>query len=310
MRRLTCSMPRVRTVLLAGLVALAALASAEIARAGDGRIHVVLVDGTEVQGDLVEKVPGDHLTIALATGEVRTIPWASIHSMDAVSPSNASAPAASDAPVPSGPSAFAPWAIAAREVTWPRPDRSRPPFEGEHVYAGVTAGIGTPTGYAGVALAWDPSPWFELEAGAGLGGRFGYAFGAMARLALPLLSSMRMGFGVGLSENVLTAHARGPDGEWPGAPTTSQWLNVEFVQNDFMLGKTGFLRLSVGFAFLLNRGDFAALCPETSKDVLSKTYDAECVEGRPLPATPKTVAGDTRAPFVPYVGLAFFWRLT
>src|SRR4051812_30007389 len=60
-------------VAFAGGVAIAAVAHAD-----DGRIHVVLVDGSEVQGELVEKVPGDHLTIQLATGEIRTIPWASI----------------------------------------------------------------------------------------------------------------------------------------------------------------------------------------------------------------------------------------
>ncbi|HSQ63836.1 MAG TPA: hypothetical protein VLM85_11505, partial [Polyangiaceae bacterium] len=56
----------------AGVAALA-LASAAHAQAAQER--VTLVDGTVMQGELVEKVPGDHVTIKLATGEVRTIQW-------------------------------------------------------------------------------------------------------------------------------------------------------------------------------------------------------------------------------------------
>jgi len=40
--------------------------------------RVTLADGTVMQGELVEKVPGDHVTIKLATGEVRTIRWSAL----------------------------------------------------------------------------------------------------------------------------------------------------------------------------------------------------------------------------------------
>lgn len=39
---------------------------------------VHLRDGSIIQGELVEKVPGDHVTLKLATGEVRRIEWAAI----------------------------------------------------------------------------------------------------------------------------------------------------------------------------------------------------------------------------------------
>jgi hypothetical protein len=40
--------------------------------------RVDLRDGGAVQGELVERVPGDHVTLKLATGEVRRIEWAAI----------------------------------------------------------------------------------------------------------------------------------------------------------------------------------------------------------------------------------------
>ena len=40
--------------------------------------RVDLRDGSVVQGELVERVPGDHVTLKLATGEVRRIEWAAI----------------------------------------------------------------------------------------------------------------------------------------------------------------------------------------------------------------------------------------
>ncbi len=40
--------------------------------------RVTLADGTVMQGELVEKVPGDHITLKLATGEIRTIRWSAL----------------------------------------------------------------------------------------------------------------------------------------------------------------------------------------------------------------------------------------
>jgi hypothetical protein len=40
--------------------------------------RVTLADGTVMQGELVEKVPGDHITLKLATGEIRTITWSAL----------------------------------------------------------------------------------------------------------------------------------------------------------------------------------------------------------------------------------------
>jgi hypothetical protein len=44
----------------------------------DGTIEVTLTDGSSFRGELVERIVGDHVTIKLATGEIRIIPWAAI----------------------------------------------------------------------------------------------------------------------------------------------------------------------------------------------------------------------------------------
>lgn len=41
---------------------------------------VELSNGTTYRGDVIEKVPGDHVTIKLATNEIKTIPWAELKS--------------------------------------------------------------------------------------------------------------------------------------------------------------------------------------------------------------------------------------
>ncbi len=49
-----------------------------IATSAFAQERVTLADGTVMQGELVEKVPGDHITIKLATGEIRTIQWGAL----------------------------------------------------------------------------------------------------------------------------------------------------------------------------------------------------------------------------------------
>ncbi len=53
-------------------------AAITIAHAAHAQERITLADGTVMQGELVEKVPNDHITIKLATGEVRTIRWSAL----------------------------------------------------------------------------------------------------------------------------------------------------------------------------------------------------------------------------------------
>lgn len=49
-----------------------------LAHVAHAQERITLADGTVMQGELVEKVPNDHITIKLATGEVRTIRWSAL----------------------------------------------------------------------------------------------------------------------------------------------------------------------------------------------------------------------------------------
>lgn len=69
-----------RLLVRAAVFACAVFAPA-IARA-DGTIEVTMRDGSTFRGELVERVVGDHVTIKLATGEIRILPWAAIRPDD------------------------------------------------------------------------------------------------------------------------------------------------------------------------------------------------------------------------------------
>jgi hypothetical protein len=190
-------------------------------------------------------------------------------------------------------------------VPWPKPDRSTSPFEGDRLYLGLESGIGTPAGYGGVVAAWDPSTWFEIEAGVGLGGKFGTGLGGMVHLEIPLLDTWRMGLGLGYSDNFLSASARAPDGEYANAPKTSHWLNLQFIEMDIATGKTGFIRFFGGYSFLLNRGDYSGACPAPT----GSSYDASCEAPTIFPASPRSYGAEHGPPFVPYVGIEYEWRI-
>lgn len=281
---------------LVTLTTLATLATRAQAGAGDERaapaaatrVHVVLVDGGELQGELVERIPGDHLTLQLATGEIRRIEWAAIASSRDLAGPSEDAPRATIAPRPPS------------DVVrgWPRPDRRPPPFSGERFVYGVGAGIGAPTGYVGAVVGYEPAPWCEIELGAGLGGKFGYAAAATGRLQAVLVGWMRFGVGLGLSANYT------PSPDLAGAPKQTQFLNLEFSQ-DFALGRSAFLRLTSGVAFLLNPGGFAGLCP---KDAGSPSGACASVPPYPAGARAAAVAVDRgRTVALPYFGLELLW---
>jgi len=96
--------------LVLGLTAAAARA------AGPAQRYVVLKDGSIFQGDLVESVPNDHVTIKLATGETRRFAWSDIAEQKepgtAREPAPAEAAAAAPAAAPKTPHAPHPHAGA------------------------------------------------------------------------------------------------------------------------------------------------------------------------------------------------------
>src|SRR5207302_7041469 len=58
----------------------AALLATSVAAAGENGT-IVLGDGTSIAGEIIEIVQGDHLALRLPNGEIRTVQWAQIASM-------------------------------------------------------------------------------------------------------------------------------------------------------------------------------------------------------------------------------------
>lgn len=263
-------------------------APSETAATGAARVHVVLVDGGELQGELVEKVPGEAIVIQLATGEVRRVPWARIASVRAIADG---APAREPGET--------------RDVIrgWPRPDRTPPTFRGERLTYGVTAGTGTATGYLGGAVGYSPAPWIELEIGAGLGGAFGPALGATARAGVPILGVIRLGVGVGYSVNWLSPGARAADGEHPGAPSLARFANFELFQ-DYGLGRRTYLRLVTGVSVLTNVHDYGGVCARRSDPGACAITQAKLPFGLDWAEAQADRGGSV---VIPSFGLALMW---
>ena len=99
-------------LLLLGSLALTGRAAAQ---PSVPRQQVTLVDGSQLQGDIVEMVTQDHVTLRDAAGQVRRIAWSDIKSMGPVTPFGTPLPA----PLPPAPP-------VAASVTWPEPDRTVP----------------------------------------------------------------------------------------------------------------------------------------------------------------------------------------
>jgi hypothetical protein len=215
------------------LVILAILASRALAASLLVEI-VELRDGSLYQGELLEKVVSDHVTIQLANGGIRSFAWAEIARLRETD--------------------VAPTEPGEHLVTgWPEPDRRVPVLDTAHLTLGVEAGLGGPEGYAGITVGWEPTRWLELELGAGLGGKFGPALAQTLRIGLPLYM-IRLGLGVSLSMNVT-----GSEYTDQGAPSRSYWISVEGF-NDLLLSRRLLLRFVMGDGILLNGGDFSVLC--------------------------------------------------
>jgi hypothetical protein len=60
---------------LSGVLAFVLSSVPGIVAAGDADETVYLKDGSIYRGELVEKVPGDHVTVKLATGEIKRFAW-------------------------------------------------------------------------------------------------------------------------------------------------------------------------------------------------------------------------------------------
>lgn len=100
-------------VATAELATFAPRARAQSAPATAGDV-IHLKNGGQVRGTIVDVIPGSHARIQLATGEIATIPWSDVASVE--SAARQSAPGAPAAPAPTAPTAPAPTAPTAQKL--------------------------------------------------------------------------------------------------------------------------------------------------------------------------------------------------
>jgi hypothetical protein len=87
-----------RLSIWAGAMAFALFAATA---AADNQERITLTDGSVYVGEIVEKVPNDHVTLKLATGEIKRFEWAMIVPQAAAPPP--AAPPPTQPPPPAGP---------------------------------------------------------------------------------------------------------------------------------------------------------------------------------------------------------------
>jgi hypothetical protein len=122
-----------------------------------------------------------------------------------------------------------------------------------HLGIGLTVGCGSPIGLFGVFAEADFHPAFGLTFGGGAGGTFGpsIAVGAVTRpfRAGPFAPVL----GLSYSTNFTPAQYRSDPSL--AAPANSHWLNIE-LGGELRLARGIALRLGVGWAIMLNTGEF------------------------------------------------------
>jgi hypothetical protein len=208
-------------------------------------LTVKLADGSQYQGELIEKVPGDKVVIKLATGEIKTFSWADVVS-SAESPSSQPAPSGTSTAPSASPNVAAPpdgSSPAESPNAPPQTETNTPPDTRTSLLLGAATTLPSfpsPIGVAGAVLELD-FPWmvgFELASGYDEyvnGGNLGWAVKETVHsLLYPLV-----GVGVGLSEHF---------GAAGGGVLLA--LHAE-VNADIRLGNF-VIRLATGYAFVFN----------------------------------------------------------
>ena len=259
-RALPSNMPR-RTLLIFVAVEVVLLSTPASAQPRVFRQQVTLVGGAQIEGEVVELVAGDHLTLQLNAGEVRRIAWSEIASWDGAPPTP-------------------------ERTTWPEPDRAAPtpseatraqiqqmsrevqtafspPTLGRGLMLGAGIGL-SGSGPATLDVGFEPIRWLSLELGGGFGAQLGPALreGLRANF-LPWTGSsmvMRLTAGLAAQQNFLLSNtANDPTQSYPGAPRVAAWL-IPFVGWDYLLWGGLGIRGEFGYGFLLNQGSYSTTC--------------------------------------------------
>lgn len=208
---------------------------------------VTLTDGSMYQGELVEKVPGDHLTLRLATGEIKRFDWPEIASIsgDAIHPtwtgSEAAPPPPPPAPQPPTGPPPGPTALEGPFVNWPEPDRSPPTMMASRFSVGLLGGY-SPLGFGAVEAEYYPfdegALTLGIHAAFGPWGVGGPSTGELLTVDWPLATWCQQGLGVGLTESFPV----GPAGDFLA------FFDADASHLTFFLGRHLLLRATIGFS--------------------------------------------------------------
>ena len=246
---------------------------APAARARTLREVVTLVDGSTYQGELVEKVPGDHVTLQLATGEIKRFEWSQLASAidesatgsapesaparphDPASPPEPEFPPEPAPPLPPEPPADLPGPETGRPlVDWPEPDRTPPAMMASRFSLGLVGGS-SPLGYG--ALEAEVYPWDEnsftigLHAAFGPWGALGPTASGMVTFEWPLAAWIQQGLGVGLTRSFGSAPtAFGA----PASPSSVTFFDADCTHFSFFLTRSVMFRTTLGFSFPTSAG--------------------------------------------------------
>jgi hypothetical protein len=135
-------------------------------------------------------------------------------------------------------------------------------FEGSHANVMLGMGIGLPEASVRghLIVGYEPASWLALEGHGTVGDPFGPGLGAGARLMAPPLLGMRFGLGAGYAANYLQRDPSNPEKAYPGAPGTAHFLQLE-LSSEQGVGAHFSFRFGVRLGYLLNAGDYQAMCP-------------------------------------------------
>ncbi len=204
---------------------------------------VTLTNGSMYQGELVEKVPGDHLPLRLATGEVKRFDWAQIASISGEGLQmtwTGSAPAVAATPVVPPESVEQP-AEGEPLVDWPEPDRTPPTMMSSRLSVGILGGW-SPLGYAAVQAEYYPFDegglTLGIHAAFGPWGVAGPSTGELLTVEWPLATWVQQGLGVGFTESFPI----GPGGSFLG------FFDAACSPFSFFLPRRLVARVTLGFS--------------------------------------------------------------
>jgi hypothetical protein len=168
---------------------------------------------------------------------------------------------------------------------------------------GATLGAGSPLGVAGAFLEYRPVRWVSASVGGGFGGTFGPAVAATLYVDPIVTRVWALGVAGSISHNFSYVHGEVIPGR-PPLPEGTNWASVE-LQSQIRPARGWFVRLGVGYAFLLNTSDFHI----ASESELGQVSLPSLPVASPVDAVRAAARGETFGTWFVHLDFAPAWRL-